>query len=58
HTDSPSIQGTWTPFTNKPIDRTLRTYPDKDLTDIEYPQMTATQQIKELFELEKLNKTT
>jgi len=58
HTDSPSVQGIWTPFTNKPIDRILRTYPDKDLIEMEYPQMTATQQIKELFEQQKQNKTT
>ncbi|UJR32276.1 hypothetical protein I4U23_019741 [Adineta vaga] len=58
HTDSPSTQGVWTPFTNKSIDRTLRTYPDQDLIEMEYPQMTATQQIKELFEQQKLDKTT
>jgi large subunit ribosomal protein L43 len=58
HTDSPSVQGIWTPFTNKPIDRTTRTYPDQDLIEIEYPQMTATQQIQELFEQQKMNKTT
>jgi large subunit ribosomal protein L43 len=58
HTDSPSIQGIWTPFTNKSIDRATRTYPDKDLNEMEYPQMTATQQIQELFEQQKTNKTT
>ncbi|CAF4232901.1 unnamed protein product [Rotaria socialis] len=57
HTDSPSVQGIWTPFTNKPIDRITRMYPDKDLTEMEYPHITATQQIQELFEQEKLNKT-
>ncbi|CAF0739374.1 unnamed protein product [Rotaria sordida] len=58
HTDSPSIQGIWTPFTNKPNDLITRTYPDKDLIEMEYPQMTATQQIQELFEQQKTNKTT
>jgi large subunit ribosomal protein L43 len=53
HTDSPSIQGIWTPFTNKSLDRTLRTYPDPDLIEMEYPQMTATEQIQELFEQQK-----
>lgn len=47
HTDSPSVQGIWTPFTNKPLDRTLRTYPDDDLVEMEYPQMTATEQIQD-----------
>jgi hypothetical protein len=36
----------------------MRTYPDNDLIEMEYPQMSATQQIKELFEQEKANKTT
>jgi large subunit ribosomal protein L43 len=57
HTDVPSVQGVWTPFTNKPMDRTIRTYPDKELTDMEYPAMTATEQIRELFQEEQRQKT-
>ena len=53
HTDAPSIQGTWTPFTNKPSDRATRSYPDPDLIELEYPPTSATQQILELFQEQK-----
>lgn len=53
HSDSPSIQGIWTPFTNKPLDRVTRTYPDRNLVDMEFPSVNATEQIRDLFKKQK-----
>ncbi|CAF1033924.1 unnamed protein product [Didymodactylos carnosus] len=53
HSDSPSTQGIWTPYTNKPLDRILRTYPDDELREIEDPDYlypSATKQIQQLFD--------
>ena len=53
HSDNPSVQGVWTPFTNKPLDRATRTFPSADLVDMEFPPITATEQIRELFQEQK-----
>lgn len=53
HTDTPSVQGIWTPFTNKPLDRIQRNYPDPQLVEMEFSPVTATEQIRALFDEQK-----
>ena len=59
HTDSPSIQGTWTPFTNKDPKLNVTSFPSKELSDFEKKELSATDRLLEigrkLREQEKLN---
>jgi large subunit ribosomal protein L43 len=52
HTENPSVQGVWTPFTNKPFEAATRKYPIHHYlaNDI---KPTATQKIIELFEKQR-----
>ena len=47
HTDSPSIQGIWTPMTNRPTDWNIRQFPDNDLSVFKPEEPTATERLLE-----------
>jgi large subunit ribosomal protein L43 len=59
HTDSPSIQGIWTPFTNKDPKLNLVQFPSKELSDFQKKELSATERLLEigrkLREQERLN---
>ena len=42
HTDSPSIQGIWTPMTNRQTDWNVRDLPEQQLSDFKFPEKSAT----------------
>lgn len=50
HSDLPSVQGIWTPFTNRPVDRATRVYPDPELVDVEFKPISASEEIQKLFD--------
>ncbi|XP_046385456.1 39S ribosomal protein L43, mitochondrial [Ischnura elegans] len=55
HTDSPSIQGVWTPMTNRPPRLNVAKFPDEELSTPVNLKPTATQQIIEIYK-EQQNK--
>ncbi|KAG8229581.1 hypothetical protein J437_LFUL010173 [Ladona fulva] len=57
HTDHPSIQGVWSPFTNKPPHINLETFPSENLSSA-HPGPTATQLLLDMYnaEIEKQKK--
>uniref|UniRef100_A0A023FXY8 Large ribosomal subunit protein mL43 n=1 Tax=Amblyomma parvum TaxID=251391 RepID=A0A023FXY8_AMBPA len=46
HTDHPSIQGFWTPFTNRPTEHNLIKFPNEELSKYKQRYPTATQQLQ------------
>lgn len=54
HTDQPSIQGPWTPFTHKSPELNLVVFPDKKLSKPLDIEKTATDKLLELFKRQKL----
>ncbi|KAK9498737.1 hypothetical protein O3M35_003305 [Rhynocoris fuscipes] len=54
HTDNPSIQGIWTPFTFRDPALNLATFPIEDFNGPKYPPPTATEQLIELFKKQQL----
>lgn len=46
-TDYPSIQGFWTPFTNRPTEQNLIKFPNEELSEFKSVFPTATEQLKE-----------
>ncbi|XP_043461032.1 39S ribosomal protein L43, mitochondrial [Leptopilina heterotoma] len=55
HTDFPSIQGPWTPFTFKDPALNLSEYPDTELGAAVKLEETATEKLIELFKAQKLS---
>ncbi|XP_065285068.1 large ribosomal subunit protein mL43-like [Dermacentor albipictus] len=47
-TDYPSIQGFWTPFTNRPTEQNLTKFPNEELGEFKSVFPSATEQLKEL----------
>lgn len=54
HTDSPSIQGTWTPFTFRDPQLNLAKFPDKNLGKPVFLPPSATEQLIELFQQQQI----
>ena len=57
HTDKPSIQGPWTPFTHKNPALNLVVFPSEELSKPLDVQKTATDTLIELFEKQKLQES-
>lgn len=55
HTDKPSIQGPWTPFTHKSPELNLVVFPDEKLSKPLDVETTATEKLLELFKRQKLS---
>lgn len=55
HTDKPSIQGVWTPFTHKSTALNLVRFPASNLAKPLDVEQTATEKLMELFEKQKLD---
>lgn len=53
HTDCPSIQGPWTPFTYQPQEITAATFPDEKLSQPLDQAETATEKLLEMFQKQK-----
>ncbi|KAF0310819.1 39S ribosomal protein L43, mitochondrial [Amphibalanus amphitrite] len=49
HTDRPSIQGVWTPWTNVPPQTNLETFPSEEGYRAPQREQTATEKLRELF---------
>lgn len=54
HTDIPSIQGPWTPYTHKSPELNLVTYPNENLSKALQLEPTATEKLIEMFKQQKL----
>ncbi|XP_050309217.1 39S ribosomal protein L43, mitochondrial [Anthonomus grandis grandis] len=54
HTDHPSIQGPWTPYTFRDPKLNLATFPDENLSGPELFEKSATEQLMEMFEKQKI----
>ncbi|XP_969017.2 large ribosomal subunit protein mL43 [Tribolium castaneum] len=54
HTDHPSIQGPWTPYTFKDPAENLAKFPDQDLSRPKHLPKTATEELLELFQRSSL----
>ncbi|XP_064477996.1 large ribosomal subunit protein mL43-like [Ornithodoros turicata] len=50
HTDHPSIQGFWTPFTHRPTEQNLTQYPDEQLSKFINVEPTASEQLLQMAE--------
>lgn len=48
HTDHPSIQGFWTPFTNRPTEQNLLQFPNEEMSKFKSVFPTATEQLQQL----------
>lgn len=57
HTDKPSIQGCWTPFTHRNPELNLAVFPVEKLSKPLDIEQSATEKLIELFEKQKLNET-
>lgn len=57
HTDAPSIQGPWTPFTHKAPELNVVHYPTESLSRPLDVQPSATEELIRLYEQQKLSKT-
>uniref|UniRef100_U5ESD9 Large ribosomal subunit protein mL43 n=1 Tax=Corethrella appendiculata TaxID=1370023 RepID=U5ESD9_9DIPT len=55
HTDVPSIQGNWTPFTHRNPTANVTNYPSKELSGFVRQEQTATEKLLEIFEKQKLS---
>ena len=47
HTDHPSVQGIWTPFTNKDTALNLAQFPNEELSRCPVPEISATERLLE-----------
>lgn len=56
HTENPSIQGPWTPFTFRDPKLNLATFPDTELSKPSNLQKSATEQLIELFKKQQISK--
>lgn len=54
HTDMPSIQSPWTPFTHRDPAQNLFTYPEINLSKTENLEPSATEKLIELFQKQKI----
>ena len=45
HTDTPSVQGIWTPYTNSNPEHNLRTFPSEELSVFKSTEPTATERL-------------
>ncbi|CAH1175656.1 unnamed protein product [Phaedon cochleariae] len=54
HTDNPSIQGPWTPFTFKDPKLNLAKFPDEELSTPDHLNRTSQDELVELFKQQKL----
>ncbi|XP_075223499.1 mitochondrial ribosomal protein L43 [Lycorma delicatula] len=57
HTDNPSIQGIWSPFTNRDPAYNMATFPMEDFIDVPNKAPTATELLLKMFEEQKQNNT-
>uniref|UniRef100_A0A336MK23 Large ribosomal subunit protein mL43 n=1 Tax=Culicoides sonorensis TaxID=179676 RepID=A0A336MK23_CULSO len=57
HTDIPSIQGPWTPWTHKAPEMNLVTYPDEASSKALQLEPTATEKLIEIFKQQKIDET-
>lgn len=48
HTDNPSIQGIWTPFTNKDTAKNLTTFPNEELSKCPELEISATERLMQM----------
>lgn len=55
HTEKPSIQGVWTPFTHKNTELNLVVFPNENVAKPLDVEKTASETLLELFEQQKLN---
>nr|CAG4646646.1 EOG090X0FS9 [Macrothrix elegans] len=58
HTDFPSIQGVWTPFTHQAPEINVANFPNEVLSAPENQPVTATEQLLEIFKKTQLADTT
>ncbi|XP_042892333.1 39S ribosomal protein L43, mitochondrial-like [Penaeus japonicus] len=54
HTDHPSIQGPWTPWTHRDPEINVTEFPSEKLSAVHATEKTATDQLIELFEQQKI----
>lgn len=55
HTDSPSIQGPWTPFTFRDPKTNLAEFPNKELSKPVFLPKSATEELVELFQQQQIS---
>lgn len=55
HTDKPSIQGPWTPFTHRNPEMNLVVFPTENLSKPLDIEMSATEKLMELFQKQKID---
>lgn len=55
HTDQPSIQGVWSPFTHQNPELNLVVFPDEKLSKPLDIEQSATEKLLELFEKQKIS---
>lgn len=55
HTENPSIQGPWTPYTFRDPALNLAEFPSKELSELENQPTSATEQLVELFKNQEKN---
>lgn len=55
HTDSPSIQGIWTPFTNRDTSTTQREFPDSELSEFIPLETSAQEKLLKFYEMQSLS---
>lgn len=56
HTDQPSIQGAWTPFTGKNPAHNLVEFPKIELAGALNQEQTATEELMKLYQADDMNK--
>ena len=54
HTDYPTIQGVWTPFTHQPPELNLAQFPNEELSKPKVVPISATEQLIEIFKQQQL----
>lgn len=54
HTDVPSVQGAWTPFTHQHPTGNVAQYPNRELSKLQTDEMTATEKLIEMYRAQKL----
>ncbi|XP_055598402.1 39S ribosomal protein L43, mitochondrial [Uranotaenia lowii] len=55
HTEVPSIQGPWTPFTHQHPSGNLADYPSRELSELRLRDETATEKLLKLYQEQKAN---
>ena len=56
HTDLPTIQGAWTPFTGKNPAYNLVQFPKDDLSEVLQKERTATEELIKLYQADQISK--